>query len=49
MCAKRPKYVGNDIDMWETSKVYRKWLRYVGNGLSVWEMSYICGKWLKYL
>ena len=26
---KRPKYVGNDVDVWE------KWLRYVRNGLSI--------------
>ena len=31
---KRLKYVENDLDIWEMSKIIRKWLRYIGHGLS---------------
>ena len=31
---KRPKYVGNDLEIWEKPKLFLKWLRYMGHGLS---------------
>ena len=50
---KWPKYMGNDLDTWDTALVFQKPLYYVGNGLTnglnMWEMTYIFGKWLKYL
>ena len=51
---KRLKYVGNDVDLWELSKIYGKWLKYLTNGLNsweltqrFWEMAKIFLKWLK--
>ena len=33
----RNAYVGNDVDLWEMSKIYGKWLKYLTNGLNMWE------------
>ena len=30
---KQLKYVGNDVDLWETPKICGKWLKYLINGL----------------
>ena len=46
---KRPKHVGNDIDMWEMTKICGKWLKYLTNGINMWELTQRFGKWLKYL
>ena len=50
------KYVGNDVDLWEMAKIYRKWLKYLTSGLNMWEltqrfweMAKIFGKWLRYM
>ena len=32
---KRLKNLENDLEIWETSKIFRKWLRYMGFGLSI--------------
>ena len=34
---KRLKNVENDLEIWEISKLFGKWLRYMGNGLSISE------------
>ena len=39
MFEKRLKYVGNDVDLWEMAKIYRKWLKYFTKGLKMWEMT----------
>ena len=58
MFEKRPKYVGNDVDLWclvhglsilETAYLSWKWLKNLTKGLSMWEMTYIFGNWLKCL
>ena len=52
---KRPKYVGNDVDMWEMAKICAKWLKfdkrikYVRNNLQIWEMAKLFGKWLRFI
>ena len=53
---KRLNYVGYDVDLWEVSKMYGKWLKYLTNGLNMWkltqrfyEMAKIIVKWLKYM
>ena len=33
MYGKRLKSVGNDLEIWEISKIFGKWLKYMGNGL----------------
>ena len=47
---------GNDVDLWEASKIYGKFLKYLTNGLAMWqltqrfwEMAEIFGKWLRYM
>ena len=41
MFEKRPKYLGNDVDLWqmaqiwEMAKIFGKWLRCMGHGLSI--------------
>ena len=35
----RLKYVGNDLEIWEMAKIFRKWLRYIGHGLSMLHMT----------
>ena len=32
---KWPKYLGNDLDTWDTALVFEKRLYYVGNGLRI--------------
>ena len=32
---KRPKYLGNGLDTWDTALVFEKRLHYVGNGLRI--------------
>ena len=51
---KRPKYVGNDVDLWETSQIcgemtslFDKRLKNVESDLEIWEMAKIIGKWLR--
>ena len=51
---KRPKYVGNDVDLWEMSQIcgkmtyiFDKRLKNVKNALETWEMAKIFGKWLR--
>ena len=53
---KRLKYVGNDVDLWETSQIYGeltslfdKRIKNVENGLEIWEVANIIGKWLRYM
>ena len=43
----RLKYVGNDVDLWEITKICGKCFKYLINGLNMWEMTYVFGKWLK--
>ena len=52
---KRLNYVGNDVDLWELSKIYGKWLKYLTNGLNMWELTWrfwemakMFMKWFKY-
>ena len=54
MFEKRPKYVGNDVDLWEMSQIckemtelFDKLLKNVENDLEIWEMAKIFGKWLR--
>ena len=44
---RRPKYLGNGLDTWDTALVFeKKWLRYMGHGFST---ALLCWKWLKNL
>ena len=54
MFEKRPKYVGNDVDLWEMSQIcgemtllFDKRLKNVENDLEIWEMAKIFGKCLR--
>ena len=55
MFEKRPKYLGNDVDllgngsnMWENDLIIlTKYLKNVENDLEIWEMAKIFGKWLR--
>ena len=54
MFEKRPKYVGNDVDllgnvsnMWGNDYLFDKLLKNVENDLEIWEMVKIFGKWLR--
>ena len=54
MFEKRPKYVGNDVDLWEMSQIcgemtylFDNLLKNVENDLEIWEMAKIIGKWLR--
>ena len=29
--------MGNDLETWESAKIFGKWLRHIGNGLSILE------------
>ena len=56
MFEKRPKYVGNDVDLWEMAQIcgemtylFDKQLKNVKNDLEIWEMAKIFGKWLRYM
>ena len=53
MFEKRPKYLGNDVDLWEMAQIcgemtlfYDKLLKNVKNDFEIWEMAKIFGKWL---
>ena len=54
MFEKRPKYLGNDVDLWEMAqicwemtKLFEKRLKNVESDLEIWEMTKIFGKWLR--
>ena len=54
MFEKRPKYVGNDVDLFEMAQIcgemtylFEKLLKNVENDLEIWEMAKIIGKWLR--
>ena len=54
MFEKRPKYVGNNVDLWEMAQIcgemtllFDKRLKNVENDLEIWEMAKIFGKWLR--
>ena len=54
MFDKRPKYLGNDVDLWEMAQIcgemtylFDKLLKNVENDLEIWEMVKIFGKWLR--
>ena len=54
MFEKRPKYLGNHVDLFEMSqicgemtKIFVKLLKYVENDLEIWEMAKIFGKRLR--
>ena len=56
MFEKRPKYVGNDVDLWEMSQICREMtklfdnrLKNVKSDLEIWEMAKIYEKWLRYI
>ena len=56
MFEKRPKYVGNDVDLFEMAQIcgemtslFDKRLKNVKNDLEIWEMAKIFGKWLRYM
>ena len=51
---KWPKYVGNDVDLWEMSQIcvemtelFDKLLKNVENAFEIWEMTKIFGKWFR--
>ena len=54
MFEKRPKYLGNDVDLWEMAQIcgemtylFDKLLKNVENDLEIWEMAKIFRKWLR--
>ena len=54
MFEKRPKYVGNDVDLFEMAQIcgemtylFDKLLKNVENDLEIWEMAKMIGKWLR--
>ena len=54
MFEKRPKYLGNDVDLWEMAQIcgemtylFDKLLKNVENDLEIWEMANVFGKWLR--
>ena len=56
MFEKRPKYVGNDVDLWEMAQIcgemtwlFDKRLKNGKNDLEIWEMAKIIMKWLRYM
>ena len=56
MFEKRPKYVGNDIDLWEmtqicgeTTSLFDKRLNNVNNDVEISELAKIFGKWLRFM
>ena len=56
MFEKRPKYVGNDVDLWEMaqicgemSQLFDKRLKNVKNDVEIWEIAKIFVKWLRYM
>ena len=56
MFEKRPKYVGNDVNLSEIAQIhgemtelFDKRLKNVEYDLEIWEMANIFGKWLRYM
>ena len=56
MFEKRPKYVGNDVDLWEMSQIcmemtslFDKRMKNVTNDVEIWKMAKIFGKWLRFM
>ena len=56
MFEKRPKYVGNDVDLWEMAQIcgemtelFDKRLKNVKNDVEIWEMAKLYGKWLRHM
>ena len=56
MFEKRPKYLGNDVDLWEMSQIcgemtllFDKLLKNDKNDLEICEMAKIFGKWRRYM
>ena len=56
MFEKRPKYVGNDVDLWEMSQIcvemtylIDKRLKNVENDLEIFKIPKTLGKWLRYI
>ena len=56
MFEKRPKYVGNDVDLFEMSQICREMtklfdnrLKNVKSDLEIWKMGKIYEKWLRYI
>ena len=54
MFEKRPKYLGNDVDLWEMAQIcgemtylFDKLLKNVENDLEIWKVVKIFGKWLR--
>ena len=54
MFEKRPKYLGNDVDLWKMAQIcgemtylFDKLLKNVENDLEIWEMAKVFGKWLR--
>ena len=39
----------NDLEIWEMTKIFGKWLRYMGHGFSMLEMAQEFDKGLKYV
>ena len=36
----------NDLEIWEMTKIFGKWLRYMGHFLGISETALLCWKWL---
>ena len=56
MFEKRPKYVGNDLDLYEMAQIcgemtylFDKRLKNVENDLEIFKMAKIILKWLRYM
>ena len=56
MYEKRPKFLGNDVDLCEMAQIcgemtslFDKLLKNVRNDLEIWEMAKIFGKWPRYM
>ena len=56
MFEKRPKYVGNDVDLYEMAQIcgemtylFDKRLKNVENDLEIFKMAKIILKWLRYM
>ena len=56
MFEKRPKYLGNDVDLWEMDQIcgemtslFDKRLKNVASDLEIWEITKIIGNWLRYM
>ena len=54
ICLKLRIYLGIGLSVWETAKIFGKWLNYltkylknVENDLEIWEMAKIFGKWFR--